>query len=155
MFGKLLGKNKEETKENDQHSVIVEKVSKMNLTDMKMYVNNKLTDFKICEDGVNEVMRKLISKDAKEKRFIESDAMDSKIKKAFDLVILIGTTKYLTVVTLELIQNFSNLYKDIILKFDKDNMQIYESKLKDSLTNAIAIVQTMSEMQKKMKVLGG
>lgn len=154
MFGKLLGKNKEETKENDQHEIIVEKVSKMNLSDMKMYVKNKLTGFGICEDGINEVMRKLISIDAKEKRFIESDAMDTKIKKAFDLVILIGTTKHLTIVTLELLQDFSNLYKDIILKFDKDNKQIYESKLKDNLVNAIATVETMSEMQKKMNVLG-
>ena len=35
MFGNILGKSKKEISNDTQHSKIVEKVSKMNLTDMK------------------------------------------------------------------------------------------------------------------------
>jgi len=154
MFNKILGKNKREIKESGNHSKIVERISKMNLSDMRIYVNNKLNDFEITEDGLSEVMRRLISKDANEKRFIESDAMDSKIKKAFDLVIIIASNKKITITTLEFIQEFIELYKDIITKFDQDNKQIYESKLKDALNGAIATISTMAEMNKKDKILG-
>ncbi|MCD6172587.1 MAG: hypothetical protein J7J96_02225 [Sulfurimonas sp.] len=154
MFGKILGKNKKETDEDQEHFKIVEKVSKMNLSDMRIYVNNKLTDFEICEDGLNEVMRKLLLKDDKEQRFIEMDAMDSKKKKAFELVITIASSKKITIVTTELIQEFMELYKDIIDKFDKDNKQIYNSRLKDSITNAIGVISTMAEVNRKVKVLG-
>ena len=154
MFGKILGKNKAESGEDNDHKIIVEKISKMNLTDMRIYVNNKLSDFEITEDGLSEVMRRLISKDANEKRFIQSDAMDSKIKKAFDLVIIIAANKKITIITTELIQEFVELYKDIITKFDKDNKQIYESKLKDSLSGSITMISTMAEINRKTKVLG-
>ncbi len=154
MFGNILGKNKKEASENQGHSKIIEKISKMNISDMKFYVNNKLSDFEICEDGLNEVMRKLLLKDNKEQRFIEMDAMDSKKKKAFDLVIIIASSKKVTIVTTELIQEFIELYKDIIDKFDKDNKQIYNSRLKDSIINAIGIISTMAEVNRKAKVLG-
>lgn len=152
MFSKILGKSKSEAVEDN--SAIIEKVSKMNLSDMRVYVNNKLKDFEICEDGLTQVMRRLISEDANEKRFIQNDAMDSKIKKAFDLVIIIAANKRMTMATSELIGEFIVLYSDIIKKFDTDNKQIYESKLKDALTNSIATIQTMTELNNKMKVLG-
>lgn len=152
MFSKILGKSKSEAVEDN--SAIIEKVSKMNLSDMRVYVNNKLKDFEICEDGLTQVMRRLISEDANEKRFIQNDAMDSKIKKAFDLVIIIAANKRMTMATSELIGEFIALYSDIIKKFDTDNKQIYESKLKDALTNSIATIQTMTELNNKMKVLG-
>ena len=154
MFSNLLGKNKEEAGSDKEHLALVEKISKMNLTDMRVYVNNKLTSFEVSEDGLSEVMSKLISKDSNEKRFIESDTMDSKIKKAFDLVILISTNKNVNQVTLELIQEFIILYKDIITKYDTDNKQIYNDKLKNALANCLATVQTLTGMNRKMGVLG-
>lgn len=154
MFSNLLGKNKEEASEDKEHLALVEKISKMNLTDMRVYVNNKLTSYEVSEDGLNEVMRKLISKDSNKKRFIQSDAMDSKIKKAFDLVILIAVSKKVNLVTLELIQEFIALYEDIIIKFDTDNKQIYGDKLKNALANCLATVEILTQMNRKMGVLG-
>ena len=154
MFGNILGKKKEETNQNSENSKVIEKISKMNISEMKVYVNNKLKDFEICEDGLNEVMRRLISKDINEKRFIEMDAMDSKKKKAFDLVIVIATNKKVTVATTELIQEFITLYKDIIDAFDKQNKQIYASKLKDSIKVAITTIATMTEINRKNSILG-
>ncbi len=154
MFGNILGKSKEESSGDKEHDEIVQKVSKMNISDMRVYINNKLTDFEISEDGLSEVMRKLLSKDAKEKRFIESDAMDSKIKKAFDLVIIVSASKKITVVTTELIQDFITQYSDLIEKYDTDNKQIYGSKLNDALAKSISSITEMAELKRKMGVLG-
>ena len=147
MFGKILGKNKKEANENQEHSKIVEKISKMNISDMRVYVNNKLISFEICEDGLNEVMRKLLLKDDKGQRFIEMDAMDSKKKKAFDLVLIVASSKKITIVTIELIQEFMKQYIDIIDKFDKENKQIYTSKFKDGLTKAMSTISAMTEVK--------
>ena len=151
MFGKILGKNKLES--NKQNNVIVEKISKMNRSDMRVYVNNKLNIFEVCEEGLTEVMKVLVSKDAKGRRFIESDAMESKIKKAFDLVIIVAKSKKMSIDTTELIQTFIELYSDIIQKFDNDNKQIYSSKLKDSVNTSLATLQTMNNLKKKMNIL--
>ena len=154
MFGKILGKNKKEADKNQEHSKIVEKISKMNISDMRVYVNNKLTGFEICEDGLNEVMRKLLLKDDKGQRFIEMDAMDSKKKKAFDLVLIVASSKKITIITIELIQEFMKQYIDIIDKFDKENKQIYTSKFKDGLTKAMSTISAMTEVNRKNIILG-
>jgi hypothetical protein len=154
MFGKILGKSKEEASKDSNNNKIIEKIQTMNLTDMRYYVNNKLKDFELSEDGLNEVLRKINSVDANEKRFIDTDSMDTKLKKTFDLVIIIAKSKKITVTTLELIQEFMKIYDDLIQKFDKDNKQIYSSKLKDALSGAVNSLSTMSEVNEKIKVLG-
>jgi len=152
MFG--IGKNKVEVKDTSGHLELTEKISKMNLSDMRIYVNNKLKNFEVSEDGLSEVMNRLISKDAKGNRFIETDAMDSKIKKALDLVIVIASNKKVTVLITEQIQQFIELYSDIIFEFDTANKQIYGSKLKDSLLGSVATIASMAEINRKAKVLG-
>jgi hypothetical protein len=154
MFGKILGKSKEEASKDSNNNKIIEKIQTMNLTDMRYYVNNKLKDFELSEDGLNEILRKINSVDANEKRFIDTDSMDTKLKKTFDLVIIIAKSKKITVTTLELIQEFMKIYDDLIQKFDKDNKQIYSSKLKDALSGAVNSLSTMSEVNEKIKVLG-
>lgn len=154
MFERLLGKSDEEIKEDKEHEVITHRVEKMNLVDMKAYVNNRMTGFDICTDGLTEVMKKINSKDDDEKRFVESDAMDAKKKKAFDLVIMIASNKLLSVVAIELIQEFIELYEDIILQYDTDYKEIYAEKLKKALSNAIATVEAKAALNNKMKVIG-
>ena len=155
MFANILGKTKKETSGDEEHQKLVAKVSKMNLIDMRTYVNNKLNGFEICEDGLCEVMHRLNSKDAKGiKYFIESDAMDSKKKKAFEVVIMAASSKKVTVTVTELIQEFIENYQDIITKYDKDNKDIYADKLKTALNNALVTLGTMAEVNKKMKVIG-
>ena len=154
MFGKLLGKIKEESKTDTQHREIVNKISRMNLSDMRIYVNNRLKDYEITEDGLSEVMRKLISThDTTSARFIEIDAMPAKIKKAFDLVITISKSNKLTVITTEFIQEFIVMYDDIIKKFDKDNKQIYSSKLDTALSNAATKITEITEIKRKIGFL--
>ncbi len=155
MFGKLLGKTKDESIVDDKHRDIIEKISKMNLSDMRFYVNNKLKDYEITEYGISEIIRRLISKhETTSARFIEIDAMPAKIKKAFDLVIVISKSKKLTVVSTELIQEFITMYDDIIKKFDEDNKQIYASKLDTALSQSVIKIIETAELKRKMKILG-
>ena len=80
--------------------------------------------------------------------------MDAKIKKSFELVLTIASHKKMTVVVVEQIQEFIKLYADIIAKYDKDNKQIYASRLNDALAKSITNVNTMAEIDRKRAVLG-
>ena len=154
MFAKILAKNKEEAKADETQQKIVKKIAKMNLVEIRTYVNNKLKNFEICPDGLVEVMKKMNSINKNEKRFIEVDAMDSKKKKAFEIIILIAASSKVSIAVSELIQEFIKLYSDIIKKYDIDNKDIYSQKLKIALTQVMATLETMSLMNKKMSVIG-
>ncbi len=150
MFGKLLGKNKE-----IDDNKLVNKIDNMNITELKSYVNNKLIDFEVDENGLCEVMKKLLKRDNKtSKRYIEIDDMDIKIKKGFNLVLSILTHRKVTVEAVELVQKFIEMSKDIIENYDKENKDIFASRFNDSLKNAINIINTQAEIQKKMNIIG-
>ncbi len=156
MFGKLLGKIKGESgDEGHENSELIAKISKMNLTDMKAYINNRVPDFQIDEDGLSEVMRKLLKLDEKtSKRYVEIDDMDSKIKKGFELILVILVNKKITVTTIELVTEFLDMSKDIIEKYDKEHKQIYDSRFKEALSTAVDIVNTHAEITRKNSVIG-
>ena len=156
MFGKILGKREDEVSDEDKkHLETVEKVSKMNLTDMRIYIKDGMKGFKSSENGLISIMNKLLTRDEKtQKRYIEIDDMDSKMKKGFELVLSIASHKRVSLTSVEQIQEFMTLYKDVILKFDTDNKQIYSSKLKNSLEKSLQTIQTMAEVNNKAKLLG-
>ncbi|MDF1875981.1 hypothetical protein JHD48_09560 [Sulfurimonas sp. SAG-AH-194-I05] len=154
MLSKILGKNKDSSEENKKLTELTDKVDNMNLTEMRAYVNNKLKNFAICSDGLNIVMKKLISTDLKKNRFIELDAMDTKKKKALDLVILIAGSKIATMQVAELIQNFLEVYSDVIAKYDNENKEIYKTKIITALKGSIITIKSMSEITRKEKILG-
>ena len=154
MFENMLGKKSSDKKVNKKQHEIAQKVSTMNLVEMRTYVNDRITNFRICDIGLIEVMKRLNSIDANtKKRFIEIDAMDSKVKKALDLVILICHSKKMTVATTELVTEFIKQYSDIIDKYDKNNKQIYAQKLKNALNLAILTLGEMAKMRRKSGVL--
>ena len=151
MFGKILGKKKENTGVDN----IALKVSKMNLTEMRSYVNNRLDDFEITPDGLIEVMKKLTTIDEKNsKRYLQIDDMDTKKKKGFDLVLLIASSKYISVEVIELLQEFIKVYEELIAKYDIDFKEIYASRFLDAIELAIDNVNKQTEFQRKQKVLG-
>lgn len=95
MFSKMLGKIKNSSSdENREHRELVDKISKMNLTDMRTYINNRIPDLPVSEDGLSEILYRLLKVDEKtSKRYIEIDDMDSKIKKGLELVLSILSNK--------------------------------------------------------------
>ena len=155
MLGNILGRNKEKISIKDKaHLEIQAKISKMNLTDMRTYLKNNMTGFDSSEDGLVAIMKRVLTKNEDtSKRYIEIDDMDSKKKKGFDLVIAISEHKKITVKSIEQIQEFIELYKDVIEKFDVDNKQIYASRLKDAIKKGIKTIETMEVVNRKAKVL--
>ena len=150
MFNNILGKSKTDKELSD----LVLMIKKMNLTEKRDYIKNKLTNSPVSRDGIVEVLKELISKDEKtSKRYIEIDDMDVKKKKAFDLVIMISTHNMLTVPAVDLIRKFAEVYSDIIEKFDKDNKQIYTTKLKEAIKNAVLTMSVKSDLENKRQVL--
>lgn len=157
MFGKILGRSKDEKVNNEDniHKVLLEKISKMNLTDMRAYVNNKVEGFEVDEDGLEEIMKKLVTKnDETSKYYISADDMESKIKKGFDLVLMIAKHKKITVSTVEYIKEFLNVYEEILNTYDTTNKQIYTMRIKEALDNAVNSINGMAELKRKMNLLG-
>jgi len=156
MFGSILGKKKKNVSENDaKHAAIVSKIANMNITDMRAYVRNAMKNFDICEDGLVAIMHRLIDKnESTQKFYLNSDDMDTKKKKAFDLVILVATSTKTTVVSLELVQKFIEIYQDIITSFDKENKQIYSSRFNDAIEVSIKTLSELTEMKRKGDILG-
>ncbi|WP_304545208.1 hypothetical protein [Sulfurimonas microaerophilic] len=155
MFGKILGNksdNKEEQTEVDSN--IVERVSKMNLSDMRLYVNNKITGFEISVEGLHEVLKRLIEPiNDKGEYYLKQDDMDSKKKKAFELILLISKSKKISLESLELIEKFIEVYKEIIDEYDGKYKEIYHSRFRKAIEVAIINIQTISQVNKKLDVL--
>ncbi len=156
MFSKILGKIKGDGgDENQEQKELDTKISKMNLTDMKAYINNRVPDLPIDEDGLSEVVRRLLKVDEKtSKRYIEINDMDSKIRKGFELILSILSNKKITVITIELVNEFLEMSKDIIENYDKEHKQIYASRFKDSLGLAVDGMNAQAELKRKMDVIG-
>jgi len=156
MFSKILGRKKEDIgSEDPQHRELVEKISTMNLTEMRSYINNKIKEFPLTEDGLTEVMNRLVNEDKKSKEFyIKSDDMDSKKKKAFDLVLSIAKNKKISLVAIEHIQKFVIVYKDIIDDYDQQNKEIYASRFVDAINFALASIAEKAALKNKMDLLG-
>ncbi|WP_415397117.1 hypothetical protein [Sulfurimonas sp. CS5] len=156
MFSKILGKMNNSISDNQENRELIDRVSKMNLTDMRTYINNRIADYPVDEEGLIEVLHKLLKVDEKtSKRYIDIGDMDSKIKKGFDLVLSILTNKKISVTAIELVNEFSEKSKDIIEKYDKENKQIYYTRFKDSIELAINNMNIKNELQRKMDVISG
>ncbi len=155
MFKGILGRKKEEiSEENSAHAALVEKISKMNLTEMRSYIKNKIQDLEVSEDGLNVVMRRLTEDSKSKKYYLKADDMDSKKKKAFDLVLSIAENKKINLVTVELIQKFIEIYENIIAEYDKEYKEIYASRFVDAVNNALAGINQKMALKNKMDVLG-
>ena len=155
MFSKIMGKKKEgDTQESKILNEVSKKIEPMNLTEMRTYVNNKILNFEVSTVGLFAIMNKLTLADASTGRYylVESD-MDVKKKKAFDLVLMIAESKKIDLKVLESIQNFVEVYAHLIAKFDNDNKQIYASRFKDMLEQAIKGFTNIAKEQNKMNVL--
>ena len=154
MFGNILGKKKDNRASSEAAKIDL-KISKMNLTEMRSYVNNRLSDFKISKDGLIVVMKKIVKRDDEHyKTYLQLDDMDIKKKKGFELILMISKNKHISVEVVELMQEFVTTYDELIKKFDSDYSEIYASRLTDAIEVAINNVNSHLELQRKVNVLG-
>jgi len=152
----MLGKIGISTNDKEKiHNELVERISKMNLTDMRSYTNNRIPDLPVSEDGLIEILKRLLEVDEKtHKRYVDIEDMDSKIRKGLDLIINILTNKKLSVEAIEAAIELFEASKEMIEKYDTENKQIYHSKIREALNKAIETINMKSEIQRKMGVIG-
>ena len=154
MFKKILGRKKGNAKEDSNYSELVQQISKMDLTEKKSYVNNRISSMPICRDGLAEVLESLIRLDKKTNtRYLKIDDDDTKIKKGFDLAIAISTNNLITFPVIKTLQEFVDVYSEIIKKFDIDNKQTYEGKLKKAVENAILTIGAIADIHNSSDLL--
>lgn len=156
MLSKLLGKKKKNDSEEEKDKTeLLNKISKMNITEMRTYVNNKIETLPINKDGLVAVIERFTTVDKKTKlHYIKVDDTDAKKKKAFDLIILIGKNRNITLAVVENIQKFLNIYKDIITAFDTEYKEIYATRLNDVITLALGNIKEINALKNKMNLLG-
>ena len=155
MFSKLLGKKEKKISQNDAlQEEIKSRVSKMNLSDMKLYLHNNMKDFFITSYGLNEVLKRLTSLDVTTKEYyLKADDMDSKKKKAFDLVIGSMKNSQMTLETLELVKKFIDTYEDIIVAYDKEYKEIYMSRLNDAVDMGVKTLEHLLLLKNRTNIL--
>ncbi|MBU0632905.1 hypothetical protein KKA17_09680 [bacterium] len=151
MFTKLLGKDKAASAEN-VNDQLVEYISKIGITEMRSLLLGQIDRFKVDENTIVEILRRLTYQDG-DKRFLESSDNDIKLKKAFDVVITAANSKKMSVEAVELIEKFINMYKDLIEAYDTRNKQIYMHKLTKAIELSIAMVEQISSYINKMAVI--
>ncbi|MCX6075458.1 MAG: hypothetical protein NTW78_01075 [Campylobacterales bacterium] len=155
MFENIINILKNSDSGSDKKKLeMIDKISKMNLTDMRAYMKSSMQGFEPSEEGVIEILKKLTTvNEETSERYLANDDMDSKIKNCFELVLVIASDIRITIDAIELIQEFINVYADIIADYDTKYKQIYGLKLKNSIKNAIRIVNTKTDFSRKENVL--
>jgi hypothetical protein len=153
MFSSILGNIKDSKKESENDKLLA-KIKKMDLSDMRLYINGKLNEYKLNEYGLSEIVKRLIFINEETKHYyLQEDDQDSKKKKVFDLILLILKSKKVSIFTVELIQKFLEIYSDMIKKYDKENKQIYEQKIKESISIAIDKINFRADEADRMRTL--
>jgi len=154
MFKRILGRKSAGSTDDKNYSELVQKIEKMDLTEKKAYVNNRISSMPITRDGLAEVLNSLIKLDKKtNQRYLKIDDHDGKIKKGFDLAITISTHNLITFPVIKALQEFENVYKDIIEKFDNDNKQTYKGKLKKATQNAVVTIGVIADIHNASDLL--
>ena len=154
MFNKILGRKKGSSEDDKEHSELVQRISKMDLTEMKSYLNNRISTMPVCRDGLVAILNLLLKVNKKTNtRYLKIDDNDAKIKKGFDIAIAISTHNMITFPVVKLLQDFEEAYKDIIEKFDTDNKQTYKGKLKKAVENAVLTIGLIADIHNTSDIL--
>ena len=152
MFKKLLGKS--ENKSENGLKELQEYLSKIGISEMRTLLLGQVEKFPVDENMIIEILKKITHEDEKtNKRFLENNDTDIKLKKAFDTVITAASSKKVTVEAIELMQKFVLMYKDLIESFDTRNKQIYMHKLTKATELSINTVEQLTAYMNKMAVI--
>jgi hypothetical protein len=151
MFSNILKKLKTEDKKGGNKE-LVSLIQKMNLTEMRNYVNDKTVGFNVSEEGLIAILNKLMFKN-KGRYYINEDDNNTKIRKSFELVLFILTNKKATHNVVELVVEFVDIFRDLIEKYDKDNKDIYSSKFINTIAKAVAKIDYKTNEETKIDIV--
>jgi hypothetical protein len=153
MFSKILG-NIKGSKDDPKNIKLLEKISKMDLSDMRIYINGKLTEYEVNEFGLSEILKRFTFINEKTSHYyLKIDDMDSKKKKIFDIVILILLHKRVSINIIEIVQVFLETYEEVIKKYDDENKQTYKAKIIEAMKKATKTIDYKSDIIDKLRTL--
>jgi hypothetical protein len=134
-----------------------ELVSTWNLTQMHDYVMCK-DEAHICNYvGFNAILDKFNNHKTKDKNYpngrreFESSDRPERLKKAFDLVIIISRHPRSKIKTMKGIEVFVKSYMDIIVKYDKDHGAEYKKKILRSFRQGLLNIEKKMQSKKRMQ----
>ncbi|MBA1437635.1 MAG: hypothetical protein FAF05_01385 [Epsilonproteobacteria bacterium] len=147
MLRKLLGKKDKADKEESIDPELSQKIFKMDLGSMRLYMKSEEAQI----DGLYLIMQKLTQPiNDKGEYYLKADDMDTKKKKAFELVLLIAKSKKISAKTLEGIEKFIQIHKEIIKEYDYEHKEIYTDRLHKSLQTAVVNLETLSKIHQRL-----
>ena len=136
-----------------------QELSGWTLSDMQLYVRGQNSRFPLSEDGLLDILERLMSLQKNQKgfpqgrRYVEPCDNDTKIKKMFDLVLAIGNSPKLSAATFERMGAFMQAYDDLIVAYDRAHKQIYGERLKKQLRLSAALLEKKSQLQHRLDLL--
>ena len=153
MLSKIFGKKDAKNAEDEHLKELKERIARMNLSELTLYVKGKIEGFEPSEEGLVEVLKRLTSKINDERYFLDDSDDDSKLKKGFELVLLCAKSNRVTLKAMELIAEFANLYAKLIKTYDRKYKEIYEERMKKAIENASEIIEAKVALQNKMNMI--
>lgn len=132
-------------------------VSSWNLTQMHDYVMCKNEAYVCNYVGFNAILDKFNNHKTKDKdypdgrREFESSDRPERLKKAFDLVMIISRHPRSKIKTMKGIQTFLKCYMDVIVKYDKDNGTEYKKKILRSFRQGLLNIERKMQSKKRMQ----
>jgi len=150
MLSKIFKKVKNS---NQQKSELQLKIEKMNLSELRLYIRDKMEGFSLSEEGLNEVLKRLISKINDSRYFLDNSDDDSKLKKAFELVLNISKSRKVNFKSVELIAAFLYTYDALIREYDQKHKEIYQDRLNKAIDRANMMVEAKTSLDDKQKLL--
>ena len=153
MISKIFGKKTKEEEKDPKLKELDERIAKMKLTELGSYVKGKIDTLEVSEEGLVAVLERLVSKINDNRYFLDASDDDTKLKKAFELVLLVAKNKKVTLKAMEIIATFKTLYEPLIKAYDKKYKEIYADRLDKAVENAMVIVEAKVSLQNKMNVL--
>lgn len=158
MFQEMFKKIKKTTKDDASDTVFKSLIATWTLTDIKTYLQNKNPEFPLTEHGLLIVLERFTTREKPSDKYpngkceVELDDNDIRIKKAFDIILLVAKSSTLSMEGIEKMEAFREMHTDVIEKFDKNNAQTYEHKLKEAVANAIIMVETKKGIENSLNI---
>lgn len=132
---------------------------KWNLEEIQSYIRGQMDNHEVTDIGLAYILYRFNTHRISDKSFsggkrreFEISDRNERTKKGFDIVLSIASNKYLEPDSLDLILEFSTVYKDVIDAYDKDMAQTYAHKLKEAYKNAQVAALAKSKIKRELSV---
>ena len=134
-----------------------EVMSTWNLTDMYQYAMCKNEQYVCNFVGFNAILEKFNTHTTEDKNFpkgrreFESSDRPERVKKGFDIVIILCKHPRSNIKTMKAIQVFIKRYMDVIREYDEKNSERYREKILKSFRQGLINIERNIKRKKRIR----